>query len=384
MLKAFKEYCALTFPSVIPVYITFSDLSSAESVLNRNTVLEIVKKELEKNNIETAKTTLGEMKGDQIVEALKKHEKYVLLLVDEFDELFRVREGNSEVENIIQTRYLTSMSTLGDFMWLGNQKTGRFAVLLCGSSASCPLLVTLNANKDEFPLQKDAPNLGGLKYRTIRLPVHHFLDMDVSKTLLAHFLPDCTENLAKLITFCVGINPRKYSILSQGIHEGVGEFSAFHYGNHESGVSLAGNPQLNKFRDKLLIKMREKNNKVLEMIQDDVEGTVNAYKVMETNWIPHFQPLTISEVKSVWIELPCDQQQQLNTTESLEKFQQALFFLADKDQLSLCEISIDGLPSSVFPISAAQVFMQPNLDIHRPFIKSANIILKAEFQALKK
>ena len=38
------------------------------------------------------------MKGDQIVEALKKHEKYVLLLVDEFDELYRVREGNSEVE----------------------------------------------------------------------------------------------------------------------------------------------------------------------------------------------------------------------------------------------------------------------------------------------
>eukprot|EP01035_Chromulina_nebulosa_P022533 gene22533-29177_t len=249
------------------------------------------------------------MKGDQIVEALKKHEKYVLLLVDEFDELYRVREGNSEVENIVLTRYLTSMSTLGDLMWLGNQKTGRFAVLLCGSSASCPLLITLNANKNE-----------------------------------------------------------KYSILSQGIHEGVGEFSAFHYGNHESGVSLAGSPQL-KFRDKLLMKMREKNKKGFEMIQDDVEGTVNAYKVMETNWIPHFQPLTISEVKSVWIELQCDQQQQLNTTESLEQFQQALI--------------IDGLPSSVFPISAAQVFVHPHLDIHRPFIQSANSILQAEFQALK-
>eukprot|EP01036_Dinobryon_divergens_P027984 gene27984-36855_t len=107
--------------------------------------------------------------------------------------------------------------------------------------------------------------------------------------------------------------------------------------------------------------MREKNKKGFEMIQDDVEGTVNAYKVMETNWIPHFQPLTISEVKSVWIELQCDQQQQLNTTESLEQFQQAL----------------------VFPISAAQVFVHPHLDIHRPFIQSANSILQAEFQALK-
>lgn len=41
---------------------------------------------------------------------------------------------------------------LGNLNWLGDQKSGCVAVLLCGSSASCPLLVTCHADAKEFPL----------------------------------------------------------------------------------------------------------------------------------------------------------------------------------------------------------------------------------------
>ncbi len=116
------------------------------------------------------------MKGKQIVDALEKHDKYVQLLVDEFDELYRVHECTDEK---IQVTYRTCKSTLGDLNWLSNQKIGSFAVFLCGSSASCPLLVTLDADRVEFPLQN--------QYKTRRLPVNPFLDTEVSKQCLHIF-----------------------------------------------------------------------------------------------------------------------------------------------------------------------------------------------------
>jgi hypothetical protein len=53
------------------------------------------------------------------------------------------------------------------------------------------------------------------------------------------------------------MNSRKYSTLAQAVQEETYMFSAFHYGNHKSGMGLAGSPAV-LFRDKLLIKMREK------------------------------------------------------------------------------------------------------------------------------
>jgi hypothetical protein len=95
------------------VYITYSAMSSSESLLNNNTVLDIVKKELQSIQIETAPTFAedGVLKGEQIAQALGKHGKYVLLLVDKFDELYRVHESTDEK---IQITYRTCRSTLGD------------------------------------------------------------------------------------------------------------------------------------------------------------------------------------------------------------------------------------------------------------------------------
>jgi hypothetical protein len=219
-------------------------------------------------------------------------------------------------------------------------------------------------------LQNHSPHLNGTKYKTRRLLVNPFLDCEVSKQMLAHFLPNCREAQGKLVTFCLGMNPRKYSTLAQAVREETDMFSAFNYGNHESGMGLAGSPAV-LFLDKLLIKMREKNMNVFGMIKDDMEDTVNAYKVMESDWIPHFKPLTISEVKSVWVDLNNDQP--LNA-DLLKKMQQTLFFLSDKDQLTFSEISGDGLPPCIYPMSGAQVFVKPNFDRDQRFIHTSNSI----------
>jgi hypothetical protein len=138
-------------------------------------------------------------------------------------------------------------------------------------------------------------------------------------------------------------------------------------------TGLAGSSAV-LFRDKLLIKMREKNEKVFEIIKNDKEDTVDAHKVMHCDWVQHFKRLAISEVKSVWVDL--NNTEQLNE-DLLKKMQQALFFLSDKDQLSFSEISGDGLPRYIYPMSGAQVFVQPEFDCHQHFSHSANIIFNS-------
>eukprot|EP00597_Dinobryon_sp_UTEXLB2267_P007258 CAMPEP_0170082934 /NCGR_PEP_ID=MMETSP0019_2-20121128/18372_1 /TAXON_ID=98059 /ORGANISM="Dinobryon sp., Strain UTEXLB2267" /LENGTH=317 /DNA_ID=CAMNT_0010298001 /DNA_START=183 /DNA_END=1136 /DNA_ORIENTATION=+ len=286
MLMAFKEFCKTKYPNIIPVYITYSDISSSESLLNNHTVLDIVKKELKSVQIETVSTSSeGVLNGTQIVEALEKHGKYVLLLVDAFDELYRVHES---IDEKFQGTYHKCSSTLGDLNWIGNQKTGRFAVVLCGSSASCPLLITLDADRVEFPLQNHSPYLNETKYTTRRLLVNPFLDTEISKHMLAHFLPHSTEAQRKLIKFCWGMNLRKYSTLAQAIQEETDMINVFHYDNHDtSGMGLADSLAA-LFRDKLLIKMREKNEEVFKIIKNDKEDTVDVNKVMDSDWIQHF------------------------------------------------------------------------------------------------
>jgi hypothetical protein len=177
-------------------------------------------------------------------------------------------------------------------------------------------------------------------------------------------MPNCTVAQGKLITFCVGLNPRKYATLAQAVQEETDMFSAFHFGNHESGMRLTSSLAL-KFRDKLLTKMREKNQTVFAIIKDDMTNMVDAHKVMESDWIPYFEPLTLSEVKSVWVNL--NNNLELDAHDSLRKMQQALFFLSDKDQLSFSEISGDGLPPRFYPMCGAQVFVRPDFDNHEQF-----------------
>ena len=193
-------------------------------------------------------------------------------------------------------------STLGDLNWLGNQKTGRFAVLLCGSSASCPLLVTLDASKEEFPLQKHSPHLNGTKYKTRRLSANPFLDMEVSKQMLRHFLKKCTEAEGKLITFCVGTNPRKFSTLAQSIEEEADMFSAFHYGNHAA-------IKIFNFIEQLSEKVEDHKQKVLQIWLQEMKLTYT--------YISHYHNLIIklaltesviifflaSKIISIWLQV---------------------------------------------------------------------------------
>ncbi len=100
-------------------------------------------------------------RNEMIVKKLQQHGKYVFLIVDHIDDLYRVSPTD--------TSSTIARNSLGDLAWLGNQCSGRFGVILCGSSASSPLLITCHANREEFPMLRGAPNLNYQKYPTWRL-----------------------------------------------------------------------------------------------------------------------------------------------------------------------------------------------------------------------
>ena len=354
MLVAFQDYCKMNYPNIIPIYINYSDLSSKFSLLRNHTIFDIVRKELQAIRIEVISTMDGELEGQQVAEALENSGKYVLLLVDGIDELYRVKENKNADYRVM---HQTCKWSLGDLNWLGNQKTGRFAVLLCGSSASCPLLITLDADRNQFQLQDHSPYLNATKFRTRRLPVNAFLDTEVFAQMLAHFLPDSTMKQGRLIRFYLGLSPMLFPHLAKAIEKDGDISRAFHSSNQGSGIEWAVSPIARTFRDRILSAMRERNREVFELIKDDdAEEMVSACKIMEVDWIPLFVPLTIEEVKSVWVAV--NDNKPLSYA-SLKEMQATLFFLSDNAQVSFSDYGDDGLPQYIYPMNGAQVFVRP-------------------------
>ncbi len=204
MLQSFVLLCPALFPDVIPVYITYDkeNPSIDERTTILDTVVPIVNKSLK---IDIAKDFEDEYIGDKLISALDEKGKYLFLIVDEVDQLYRQdpRKEFAKVHN-----------SLKQLAWMANDTRGKIAIFACGSSASCCLLVTCNGDRNEFPALVGAANLNSQKFGTLRLPAHVFTDVNVIENITE---PGSLE-LRRLLAFGVGINPRKI-------------LTALHYGN---------------------------------------------------------------------------------------------------------------------------------------------------------
>ena len=146
----------------IPLYLSYDDLFHTDNILQTNSILQLIESCLVKHGIYSDPTASKNM-GVRLAMALEAHDKHLFLVVDEIEQLYRVSNEHD------QSLYITARCNLGDLAWLGNQKSGRFAVFLCSSSASAPLLITCKADRKEFPLLHGAPSLNEQKYRTLFL-----------------------------------------------------------------------------------------------------------------------------------------------------------------------------------------------------------------------
>lgn len=159
LLRSFSVVAASAFPGVMPLYVSGAGLSSPQSSFQTACLHELAKAALATRGVRV------EQRGG-ITAALRAHNLRLLLLVDEVDELYRV----SDKQPLLQTNVLRSLGLLGS---LGDGDSGRYGVLLCGSSSSTYALVCGGSPGlgEWFPLVKGGiPDLNSTKFSMALVP----------------------------------------------------------------------------------------------------------------------------------------------------------------------------------------------------------------------
>lgn len=146
-LRAFAALCPVVLPNVVPVYVTFEDVST------KNFLSIIMAAALERHGVETRGRPTVDLYHVQ--HALAAADKTLLLLVDELDRLYQ-HKGQGARACLVDLAYIASD--------VGIAPSGRIACVVTGSSSVLPALITKTAIhvpslREEYPLVVDAPNL---------------------------------------------------------------------------------------------------------------------------------------------------------------------------------------------------------------------------------
>ncbi len=166
LLRHFVEVVEALHPEVVAAYVTCTD-SGTEHLL-----LPVARHLVHLNIIDSHSSVDAAVDGsklhDLIMQSLYEKGKKLLLVVDEMDQLYRCIPQDAATF-IPARRSLSSLASLGD------RGGSVCAVLLCGSSAVLPLLITANGSRDlgivsEYPTVRGAPNFNGQKCSVFRLP----------------------------------------------------------------------------------------------------------------------------------------------------------------------------------------------------------------------
>jgi hypothetical protein len=359
VLTAFAAQCPKLFPDVIPVYVSFDDLDNPQAHLRSKTVLQVVEDHLLAKGVPVARrNTDGPVDREALAKALEDAKKFVVLMVDEIDQAFRVTD--EPLRGIV-------LSSLYELSWLGGQRTGRFVVYLCGSSSSGPLLITCQASKDEFPRQNGAPHLNGTKFQTFRLPISRFDDVDTVEQILvdvlgtkASSLDGCaTKQLARLIGFSAGVLPRSIANAIASLEDKPDSVVMDrNHLQHMSGPQAAESLAMPLY-EALLLEMRTKNRSFLDVISTD--GGLDIEKVMSQDWQGRFQSLDIREIQRVWHCLCAEGTHSALADCTPQRLQSLLLELCDRNMLLFTTVE-GGMPSGLCPMVAWQLFADAPAD----------------------
>lgn len=107
------------------------------------------------------------LQEDSITSTVRENGIYMPIIVDHLEDLFRMKPSQGKA-------YDDAITTLWDLVQLGDQASGRFYTLICGSSTMLKSFVNCDAKRDEnmrknYPLLCDAPELDDTKYGAVYL-----------------------------------------------------------------------------------------------------------------------------------------------------------------------------------------------------------------------
>ena len=292
LMRAFALVAPSAFPSLMPVYL------SGQGILQPQHILQA-----------------GHLQYPLAAAAALHHlpfctlktlptGKRLLLLVDEFDDLYRVPASHPALERNVLT-------TLGLLSALGDRVDGNSSVLLCGSSSATYDLVQGDGENlgRAFPLAlKGIPDLNSTKFERLRLPVPLCNASAEVEAMLAAMAGSGgwavgharSTAAARLLTFFVGATPRAVTraVMPRGVQELTGALLA-----GASPViprdSAFEHPSTGAFLRALLARLAQKNSELCALTRK-FDGSANFQAIMDPacQWEQAVTPLTMHEVEA--------------------------------------------------------------------------------------
>jgi hypothetical protein len=362
VFELFTSLCRAVYPDVIPMYISFNQIS--QSVFKSKDVVAVVADNLIEAKIlsQTEWDTIGVKDSEPfeaITAALRRDDKRLFLLVDEIDQLYRA--GPSEIRSVMTADECTvtdsARRTLDGLSAFGNLRNGTIGVFLCGSSASCPQLVTKSDNRSlltEFPLLSIAPDLNGTRYKTHRVYASRCVELDTVKQVLSAFGSNVSDELARQAAFVAGSNPRA---LQDAAKHGFDLWTAISGGHTASeGAQRDLSGDVGVLFCGIMKALKDRNKAVLADLLDK-DGILCPMNVRTVPWEKRFRALSWDDAMAV---VP------MVGAHDVSWRSVALQGLADRGYLCLHSVA-DGAPRFVYPGSLALLFRdswQAEADLH--------------------
>jgi hypothetical protein len=333
-LTSFATLCPLVAPNVVPVFVTLNHVGLKDHALLQSTLAENVAEQLEKLGIPVQSYRTERVR--EVVQALHNANKYLLLLVDELDQLYRLDPASSLGKWALQT--------LSELVFFGDQSSGRVCTLICGSSAMLPLLITRNVNDSGFPLLSRAPSLNGNKYQTKRVSASRPTDLSAVSSITGL---DQHLHLGALrqFAFASGATPREVEkMFLEATHDSLA--TSVLPAESIMAFNTLDTENRRVIREVLLDRLVDLNKDLLARLV--TENHVNVRAVYDIPWENEFQPLLFDEARAACGELGVDIHRNFLTH---------LLHLSDRGWLTLDGVK-NGAPEKIYPPSLLQAAAQ--------------------------
>jgi hypothetical protein len=339
-LKLFNATAKYEFQNLIELYINMSNVLLKGCPMQEHSIFTILANELNRIGINIEENADMPMLAQRVIAALKKADVYLHLCVDELDQLYKI-------DGVL---YPSIVQSLHDLVYMGNQPSGRIAVLVCASSALIENLITTNADerlRDEFVLLKSgATNLNGNKYITKRVYSTTPVDLDAVSKILDMPFNEQNKPYLRLVTYASGCSARN---VERVIKDSNPEHDLLGVAIPENSLS-GGNTTASAGRyllwNKILKQLKKRNQRLCDEIFP-VNASVKEIiqNILSIAWEDRFTPLCYDDIHKIWLKLVKN-----NHVDSTENLANNILHLADRNW-----ITFDGLrnsrPHRIFPFA---------------------------------
>ena len=127
VLSALVPLLRHMYPKVIPVDINMQECSDKFHFLSQRHITEEIVHQLDQHTLLGEGISAGDGSRGQLTEALMAADKYIFLMVDELDMMYRLKNEAPDVSSYANARY-----TLSELGGLGNESSERYYTFFAG------------------------------------------------------------------------------------------------------------------------------------------------------------------------------------------------------------------------------------------------------------